>query len=707
MDHLEMFDVLEMKETTDKDAIKTAYRNLLVKVNPEDDPVGFMRLRRAYENAIRFCDVGMVNKEEKEEETSVSMWMSKIKQTYESFQERIDESVWTTLLSDEICLELDTCNEAREKLLAFIMSHNRIPKSIFILIDNVFHIEKDVEELSVLFPKKFLDYFIYQVHHRDFINYSLFEVEEGVDYDSFLNEFYVINKKIIDSELDDVWKLIINIERFQIYHPYLDVMRIKYIMALQRRLDAAVTRLSGKYQEDLFIQYHIAYVKWEKGDYDAAYEIAKHVLKADPDEYYANFVLIEYLFMQGEYETAKEICKKQIKLFSTKERQNQLVKINSVLIEQYQERIVEEPGNLDLAMKLGWCYYENERYGECMDLLERSKPDEAHWLTYHSLKGRNFVSLKQYREALPHLEAWENAIVNLVDNGSKEAKEKKSRYTLSRYLQAICYQELGIEESKKEYFEKALECLDFDIRIVDNHNQKRDILTLKARLYLNLEQGQKSVDICNELIAMDEYYFFQHYLLLQEAYYQLKDGQKVIQTFYKIFDIFPYDVKSYVLTIKTFYSYGQFDDAKRIIEMAREIDRPSNEIDLLEIKVLHAKAKTADDIRVILVLCEDLEQKLNDEKNDIEDITEFYYLRADCFMQIGEYRNALYVIDKFITDNAAEEDAYRLRGKILYNLGEYKKALELFQDYIRENETDSEYLYQMAACLEEVKEQKT
>ena len=49
MDETISFSILEIEKTKDKQVIQDAYRRLLVKVNPEDDPEGFKRLREAYE----------------------------------------------------------------------------------------------------------------------------------------------------------------------------------------------------------------------------------------------------------------------------------------------------------------------------------------------------------------------------------------------------------------------------------------------------------------------------------------------------------------------------------------------------------------------------------------------------------------------------------------------------------------------------------
>lgn len=50
---MDIWNILDIEKTTDIKAIKKAYAKMLKVHNPEDDPEGFMRLREAYDEAIR------------------------------------------------------------------------------------------------------------------------------------------------------------------------------------------------------------------------------------------------------------------------------------------------------------------------------------------------------------------------------------------------------------------------------------------------------------------------------------------------------------------------------------------------------------------------------------------------------------------------------------------------------------------------------
>ena len=104
---MNIWDILKIEETKDKDKLKSAYRTLLTKVNPEDDPEGFMELRRAYEEAVKLADV----KDDKNDGSGCSPLdelLNRIKEIYNDFNSRIDVSVWQELFNSDIYVSLES-----------------------------------------------------------------------------------------------------------------------------------------------------------------------------------------------------------------------------------------------------------------------------------------------------------------------------------------------------------------------------------------------------------------------------------------------------------------------------------------------------------------------------------------------------------------------------------------------------------------------
>lgn len=55
MDEKQIWLVLGIEATKEEEEIKQAYRSRLVSTNPEEDPEGFKRLRKAYEMALELA----------------------------------------------------------------------------------------------------------------------------------------------------------------------------------------------------------------------------------------------------------------------------------------------------------------------------------------------------------------------------------------------------------------------------------------------------------------------------------------------------------------------------------------------------------------------------------------------------------------------------------------------------------------------------
>ena len=67
MKKAEIFSILGINETKDKEEIRSAYMERLAVTNPEDDPEGFKTLREAYDEAVRLS-------EQKEDNSPVGLW---------------------------------------------------------------------------------------------------------------------------------------------------------------------------------------------------------------------------------------------------------------------------------------------------------------------------------------------------------------------------------------------------------------------------------------------------------------------------------------------------------------------------------------------------------------------------------------------------------------------------------------------------------
>lgn len=233
------FRILEIEHTKDEEMITGAYRQLLPKYNPEDDAEGFKNLRMAYETAINYARA-KEKEEDDEPKTEIDIWMKKVETLYQDILSRGDVAGWKQLLEDDVCVDLDTSIDARDRILVFLMNNHYLPHEVWKEIAATFQIVEDFSELEKEFPTDFLDYVKYYAENEGFLPYELFEYisldGENGQPDTYIRELLEIKRSIDAGNCDKCMEKLDNLKDYDIYHPYEDVERLKiYIKRLEMR----------------------------------------------------------------------------------------------------------------------------------------------------------------------------------------------------------------------------------------------------------------------------------------------------------------------------------------------------------------------------------------------------------------------------------------------------------------------------------------
>ncbi len=697
-----VFHVLGIDETKDEQEIKNAYRSLLKTANPEDDPEGFKRLREAYEEALRLAK--QPEEEEEKEKTEIDLWVDQVDEVYRNVINRCQEEEWEQVFSDPLCEGLDTSLQIREALLVYLMDHIYLPFKIWKLIDRQFQIVEDQENLLQLFPKDFIDYIIYYMEHDSFIDYELFRItdHEKADGDGYIRGYLDIKRQIDQGQSEGLLEKLDDLAAFGVWHPYVDTERVRLLAGYGEswradkdgneeekhqapqvaRAQELADSLLTDYDNDPYVLLYCGEARWAAGRYEDAYEIWQRILEKNPSHYTAKYGAARYLMGRKDYQQAKELL---MDLLNVDGRDPAVLedmrKTNEALILEYKEAIAdpdkdEKQKNKD-TVELGWCLFQNEYMDEALELMRSFAPVEEETYSYENLYGRLLYKAEQYEEALPHLKKWLKLIQETPDDKSGENEKRRSREFRACHILSGCCYELGQQKQAIEYVDMAIEKS-------EQFQDKQACMQYKA--YLLFEDGnyKDCVDVCDQILKEDEGYF-PAVLQRQEAAYELKNGQQVVDDYYRAIRIYAGYYKPYMLAAQAFFYSNQFSDALGVLDRARENEVVfSPNMRLYEVKILRNLAEKREDREKPFAIAGELldivKEKGSDPDMDIEDVSEVEYEIALLHWDNNNLYAALEHLETAVGQNPERMQYRMIRGHVYLDKKEYKSALKEYSE---------------------------
>ncbi len=667
----QVFGILGIPVTKDLEAIKNAYRDKLVNVNPEDDPEGFKRLRESYEEAMRYAQ------EEEKEKDEIDLWIDQLAQIYNSMEKRIKPESYKELFKDEICQNLDTQDAVKERFLLFVADYYYFPQEVFQLFDEVFSIVDTQEDLKEKFSPNYIDYLVNQITYPSFLNYSLFSYlsleESEANYDGFINDYFEVRSLIEQGELDKASDVLDNIKNHQVYHPYVEVEKLR-IFSQKNDMDSALKisdQLLEKYQGDPYISFMCGRTYYETENYEQGISLFEEILAENEKHFSANYYMIKNLLRIDEEEAAKE---KALWLYEFNPGNEPLLdllkEINDVLIRKYFERY-NASGKTEDAMEYAWCLFQNDKYEECLYLLDNVRSQMEGTYEFTNIYGRVLFAADRYIEALPYLTKWNQMIVEAVEDGSELYQKKKKRESESFHLLGLTHLEMG-------NYEKAIQYLQKGLNVEKNINIRLSYLERISYGYVKMNEFEKAVDICDEILSIDKGYY-PAYLQRQEAFFGLHNGQGVIDDYYNAINIWNGYVKPYLTAMRTFYNYNQYKDMLEVYDRAKEAEIESRALEFERLKALRMLAEgdeARDEVGEQLNAFLEEEEKL--EESDIEGIDKVYFELALSYIDRDLERFAISNCKKAV-DLCPDNMNYIWNlGDFYYKDWQYHKALSCY-----------------------------
>lgn len=499
MDYELAFKVLRIEKTQNQEEIIAAYRKLLPGCNPEDIAEEFMKLREAFEVAMEYAKNS--DHEEKMESDEAGEFLNAVEKLYSDYERRINEKEWRSVLDCPFCVSLETTDIAREKLLAYLMQHYRMPYKVWKCIDDFYGIIEQQKKLYELFPGEFIDYVVNRIKTDDGFPYEEIEISDvnkNIDVDGYLSELFRLEgiRNDIEWGLDyDPVDLIEDVEQlneYGVHHPYQDVLTLYTLLFAGKYEEAghAVEVLLKQEYKDDYVYSVLGKYYWETENHSLACDYFKKAVDINPKHFIARLYLAKNEFNNKRYYECREILEGLLLVNNNNPMAEQLLDATNkeyvkILTYEYKNGIEDEHFKKGmLPIELGWCLFQMGKTEKCVEILNLMEPEEDEKYAYHNLFGRVLCSMERFEEGLGHLLEWNKLLDKTKEDGTEETDKRIARKSLAACMLGSCYYNLGNVDAAIHNYEKG-------IVFTQNPNEKLGAIYQLANILFEIGEYQK------------------------------------------------------------------------------------------------------------------------------------------------------------------------------------------------------------------------
>lgn len=615
MDHSETFEILQISGTRDETEIRAAYHRLLAGVNPEDDPEGFKRLRKAYEEALAYAAAPAEERRhagvEWLQDQEVGAFLQRAADIYDTFRKRLDPAEWKRLLSDPVLLSLEDGETAKWRLFSYLAEHYRLPFGIWKLLDEKFFIQEDQKEFREHLPEAFVDYLVRKLQseeeHGSF-PYEKLAGKPDADYDGFLQEYMVFSNERFDKireALEEKGRRLEKLASYGISHPWYELDCAGYLLDCGRPEPAAALagKLVDENPEDGHVRLIGAGILMQCGEKDRAAKIWSEYLtwenQTRDGRFHALSALAKLEAESGRWERAKDLCEVAGAIHDTETLRTLLLEILRNLIEKYRSKdglLTEEE-----ADTLCWSFIRTGSYEDGIAFFEAHPEYVRNTADWHRKRSILYVSAGRCKEALDAVGAWRQCMEQEEaqadpEDAEEAQKERKWYQAQNAHIEGRIWNWMYHQEKEKgdadpealcRIAERALACHD---RALALEPEQKKYLLHKLTLLRDIREDRKVIDVCEQMIRLDSSFFWA-YSYMQEAYENLRMAQEVVDTFYRAKKIYAGNSEIYLRAVRVFLAYRQYQDALGILRQAEEAGAMNPE---LQVKKAAAICRLAD-----------------------------------------------------------------------------------------------------------------
>ena len=599
MDVVEIFYVLGIEPTKDERIIKNAYREKLVITNPEDDPEGFKRLRAAFDAANAYAaEQEDETTEEEVDLTPSGRWVAKVADIYKNIKTRCNPDCWKPLFEEDVFISLEDEEECRTKLLVFLMDHFRLPTNVWKLLDEKLNILKDAESLAERFHVDFVSYIANKCERGEDIDFESFSGAEDADYDGFLQYYDRAWRALENEEYDQAEEMIALGDKLGITHPAMDICRAHLYDRQGKKQEARrlMEQLAEKYPKDTMAIYNAAELLWEQGEKEKAAAYYKQLKEQMDTHYMANVRLTEWYYEQGDYSAAKKCAEKVLPAGADDAFMKLLTKVNEELEKELEKRTFQDQ-DTEAALELCWCYLQDGKVHAGIRIAKslQGKIPKERDAEYKGLLTKLYIEEASYEEASEMAVVWEKALEEklLCDEEDQEREKDQDRIRQSHMIRMECFRYMAHDteilqkgESRK-YFDAAIE----ETQYMETHSLKDvNMLMEKAQVYMEMEEYEKSLEVCRHLI--ERYRIYVAFVTQMEVFRKEWDAGGVLRAGAQCINVFPEFAKPYEYMAKVYLDLNQRTELEQLLADAKKANIKSVILDAYAYQMEHTVPDT-------------------------------------------------------------------------------------------------------------------
>ena len=672
------WEILELEPTNDIARIQEAYRKKLMVTNPEDDPRGFMKLREALENAIKEAKSmkpGETGEKRPEAEDhrghqelengreKIDGWMRKTDAVYSAFSKRTDIRQWEDLLDDEVCVSLETRDEAVIALLEYLMENSHVSKNIRRLIRDKLDLASVASELRTMFPRDFVEFMTEITDVEEYPEYGYLKGSDDMPFDRYIDMGLELKDAIMSNDIQKAHSILMQMESTGIEYPLLNIEKAMLACREQKYDEAKrlVDALLPEHAERINLLLVQGDILYGMGGYGQAYEKYKAAVEREPECQYGVFYMGKCMDEMGMLKEAKAVFSRLL----DEAPYNMTIKeafqnCNKKYLRQIEDRIEAGENDFRLCFELAESLTENGQYKEAVVFLELLEGYKDRIETFHQLAAEIYFNLGDDEKTLANLQKCSGASFRIIES--------------------VVYYRQG----------DAFKALDHLKEIIESDGENLSALFKMGQIQYEIGAYKGCVETMSKLIEEASDYHVA-YGIRAKALYELGRYGEAIKDCDAVAEIEMYDVEAHICRIKILAEAGEYKMASEWLDWMKEEGMKGSMLDFLDGFIKEgADAKAAERIYrgIIKARQQNKAKAASDDgpRLELADLSEVYYrmvlMRYDETADVGEYDQEQ--LDEMIEliDEGLEENKNSVHLREL--LGDIYSAFDMNADAIEE-----------------------